>query len=202
MLADDPAGRRQPGRLTWTATPTAVSAQQHYATPTATRQPAWVQSKAWADSFWPAIQQVILTEALPRIARLTVAGPVDDQKRCTDFVLSVQVGRIACRVRSARYWRYADLTLRLSRPSGAETEVAKLRQGFVGHYLCAWGDDGELIAWALVDVAKMVPLLDRPRPVYTNRGDGVRWMAIPLSELAQARAITCAGGQAAGFVGN
>jgi hypothetical protein len=187
------------GGATWTATPAGGAVPRYSITPTAGRQADWRTSKAWADGFWPEVKRVILAEVLPKIATVTIADFDTDAKRCTDYLITVNAGRIGCRIRSARYWQYADLTLRVSRPSGKETEVAKLHKGYVDWYFAGWGDDGQLTAWALIDVDRMLPLLDHPRRVYVNRTDGVQFMAVSLTELSQAGAITCAGGLAAGY---
>ena len=66
------------------------------------------------------------------------ASEEDDQCKATDFiVLKMEAVRIACRIRRHQYWiqpSYRNqFTMRSKRPTGTETELAKVLSGW-GHY--------------------------------------------------------------------
>jgi hypothetical protein len=111
-------------------------------------KPGWKVDKAWSDRFISEIKsilgQVLISEA-----------PVEeDQKRNTDLlVLRLDSMRIACRVRKHPDKRYKiyrrQFTIRASRPSGTQTELAKIMAGWGDYifygiadpteaYLCHW----------------------------------------------------------------
>lgn len=89
----------------------------------------WKQAKVWSDRFLPEIKQIIGPLML-------VEAPLEeDMKHNTDLmVLTAGHTRVACRVRTARYFpRYADeFTIRSGTKSGMRTELAKIIEG--------WGD--------------------------------------------------------------
>jgi hypothetical protein len=62
------------------------------------------------------------------------------------------------------------LTLRAYRSSGAETELAKIKQGYADLYLYGWSQAKLLPEWMLVDLDKLraCGLLDRNLPVQMN----------------------------------
>lgn len=82
-----------------------------------------------------------------------------DQKENTDLiVLETMAGiRFACRVRRPKdFARYGDeFTLRVSRPGGTKTELAKVAEGWGDYIIYAWGSDRppKLIAWSLGDLS-------------------------------------------------
>lgn len=73
------------------------------------------------------------SEIVRLASRVEVAAPVDDWERNTDFVLTLRQNRLtfAARARRARYAeRYvSNFSIRLQRPSGARTEMAKMCDG-------------------------------------------------------------------------
>lgn len=94
------------------------------------------EDRGWADKFIPH-QMEIAAKAI----RVEVAPIEEDRRRNTDLVLRTVVplntpaeGRISARVRRHNYLsRYRDeFTIRLDRPSGIETEMPKMLNG--------WGD--------------------------------------------------------------
>lgn len=89
---------------------------------------------------------------------LIVEAPADeDRQRNTDLiVLRLDTVRVACRLRRHEYLaRYGDqFTIRTGRPSGAETELAKMLSGW-GDYIFygfASPDAADLAAWVLGDL--------------------------------------------------
>lgn len=105
----------------------------------------------WQRGLIPCIRQVLANYLI------TEAPFEDDTKRNTDLiVLKAEVTRVACRVRRDIYAAtYGDeFTLRTSRPSGTETELAKVLSGW-GDYIFygfASEDGCELTAWTLGDL--------------------------------------------------
>lgn len=89
------------------------------------------RSKQWTDALLPRVKQILANYLI------TEAPFEEDAQRNTDLiVLTLEAKRIAVRLRHARY--FADygsqFTIRSSRPSGAQTELAKVISGW-GDYL-------------------------------------------------------------------
>lgn len=97
--------------------------------------PSYDEDFAWQERFG-AHYSDIARQAI----RVDVAPNVEDWKRNTDFILTATFAsrgrdiRVSARARRRKYLgRYpGQFTVRLDRPSGAETEMPKLRKG--------WGD--------------------------------------------------------------
>lgn len=109
------------------------------------------QTKHWSDRFLPELRaiagQILFTEAT-----LT-----EDQHHNTDLILNTtQVPRISLRVRKWQYYaKYGgEFTVRLSRPGGVETELAKIMQGWGTHSIYAFADPTEthLAAYTAIDL--------------------------------------------------
>jgi hypothetical protein len=87
------------------------------------------------------------------------ASMKDDMERGTDFVLyTTGKSRIAARVRESYYWRKglgADITIRRDRPSGSDTEIHRVMEGWVDLIFYGFAADeestGELTSWWLID---------------------------------------------------
>lgn len=76
-----------------------------------------------------------MIEIAQRAVRVEFASWEDDTKHATDLMIMANGARIGCRVRRHAAACYSDeFTIRLSRPSGVETEMAKMCAG--------WGDFG------------------------------------------------------------
>lgn len=105
----------------------------------------------WQRRFIPEVKR-ILGEHL-----IEEAPFEEDAKRNTDLlVLAAQQVRIACRIRTHGYvLRYPyEVTIRTSRPGGAETELAKVLSGW-GHFMFyGFADPAgkRLCAWVLGDL--------------------------------------------------
>lgn len=79
-----------------------------------------------------------------------------DAKFATDFLIMKQNAlTFACRIRTEPYfYKYPDeFTIRLDRPSGAETEMDKIMKGFADRMLYAFGtNDGNILAYKIGDL--------------------------------------------------
>lgn len=127
----------------------------------------WRADKVFSDQFLPEIKQIL---GLHLIAESPIE---EDQKRNTDLiVLRLDAIRIGCRVRRTKgkpftdardgYERQRDylkeygdeFTIRLSRPSGNETELAKIISGWGDYFFYGFGDEesGTLARWGLGDL--------------------------------------------------
>lgn len=107
--------------------------------------------KRWSDRFLPEIKR-ILGEHL-----IDEAPFEEDAQHNTDLmVLRLKLIRIGCRVRRAKYHaQYADeFTIRSDRPSGAETELSKVVDGWGDYFFYGFSDSAEtdLQDWMLGDL--------------------------------------------------
>jgi hypothetical protein len=101
--------------------------------------------------------------------------------------------RIGWRQRAARFFRYHDITLRLSRPSGTRAEVQKLADGCADYIFVGFGDDGQLGEWLLVSVSALRPLL-RKKWLVKHMHDAA-FICVPFWALDDAGAIVgCSNG--------
>ena len=141
---------------------------------------AWQRDKAWADGYLSQIEAVVRSIA-GKIVEFRPGTDQEDQKEATDYVVHVASGTIACRIR--RNCRYRDLTIRSSRPSGAQTELAKIREGWGRWYLYMWVRDGKVEEWIFVDLDKLRQggLLDGKER--RRNPDGVTFLPIHVSKL-------------------
>lgn len=90
---------------------------------------SWKTDKRWSDRFLPEIKAIIGTHLI------TEPPFEEDAERNTDLmVLRLDAIRIGCRVRKFKFSdTYPDeFTIRTVRPSGAQTELGKIIEG--------WGD--------------------------------------------------------------
>lgn len=125
-----------------------------------------------------------------------MAEPDDDALRNTDLLTLCLPGevRIACRIRRFQYLQlYPDeFTLRCSVPSGRDTEIDKLLDGWGNllFYGFANADETDLAAWFIGDLAvfRTWTAWHRrqfgrwPGQLRDNR-DGTRFMAFCVSEI-------------------
>lgn len=142
--------------------------------------------------------------------RVAVASWDDDARRNTDMMIGTLGNgqRIACRARRrlmpdgtanlrlAQYLR--QITIRLSRPTGAETEMSKLRQGwgdFMLYGFEAEPDADRLHPWALLNLALLREYFDRDgrwqRRV--NRDGSSDFAAIDVADLPLGAVLNSAG---------
>ena len=163
----------------------------------------WRQDKHWADKHLPEIERVIRSVA-GDIISIDVASDVADQSFATDYIVRVQAGDIACRIRKWPHWiRHHDFTLRSSRPSGIETELAKIQAGFARWYLYAWAkDDLAFGAWVFVDLDRLRDsgLLDVQHRIIPNPNGSSNFIGLSLTELDDHGCLLHGGGAAAALI--
>jgi len=147
----------------------------------------WQADKHWADRYYLHAVRVLAPHLIKP------APPDKDMHEATDLIiLSATPFPVAWRVRrmsSIRNKRYLDeFTVRASRPSGAATELAKLREGYARYFLYGWAEDcfDEMSAWTLLDLDIFRQVLDEypnmTRNRITNR-DGTTFCAFQLSQF-------------------
>lgn len=116
---------------------------------------------------------------------VSVADADRDKKQATDFVINIEGGDIAVRIRRS-FQHYRDLTIR-SRSRGYKTEIHKILEGWARYYLYCWTDSTNNISeWMLIDLNKV-----RENNLLNNRQekinkDGVTgFVFIPYRELEE-----------------
>lgn len=183
------------------------------------------KGKDWPDRYFPEIKRVVAED----IILIEAASDFADQKHATDYIVTVQAEGFtegfSCRVRRSRFWGLErhqgkevcyDFTLRYSVPSGAKTELAKIREGLGRRYLFAWAKpepDLAFRAWVFIDLDKLRAsgLLENPREgsvavkygSYLNippNEDGTNFAALPLTDLCEFGCLLSAGGEAERFL--
>lgn len=149
------------------------------------------------------MNDIIKRECIPAIplGRIAISvklrdlyGTAEDLSEATDVVAIVKVvstkGReglsIAKRVRDvSAYKKFADITLRAVRISGAVTELEKIRKGYAEFYFYCWADDAakRIVYYVFLDVGQMrnAEVIYKERPLITYRD--VKFYPIPLKEL-------------------
>lgn len=113
----------------------------------------WQRDKRWSDRFIPEIKRH-LGEFL-----IGEPHPDEDALRNTDLtVLRLDTVRIGCRVRTNdAFMSWPDeFTIRTSRPSGVDTELTKIIEGWGDYLFYAFCDPDErvLVRWTLVDLKR------------------------------------------------
>lgn len=111
----------------------------------------WVKDKQRVDKFEPEIKR-ILGEHL-----ISTADIVRDQTEATDMlVLELRPFRIGCRVRTFDYLlRFPnEFTIRLDRPSGMPSEMAKIVDGWGDYIFYGFADESDslLTSWTIGDL--------------------------------------------------
>lgn len=112
----------------------------------------WQADKGWSDRFMPEIKA--------RLGQHLIGEPPieEDVERNTDLVvLMMKPVRIAVRIRrNDALLRYGgQFTIRAERPSGAKTELAKIRDGwgdFIFYGFCD-AEERRLARWIIGDLA-------------------------------------------------
>lgn len=113
----------------------------------------WQADKKESDRYIPHIKSLLG-------GFLIGEPPVEeDQERNTDLmVLKMEAVRVGCRIRTLDYLnRYPDdITIRMSRPSGNQTEMAKIIEGWGQYFFYGFGNPAnDLVeAWTLIDLNK------------------------------------------------
>lgn len=152
--------------------------------------PGYRTDRRWADRFIPQLKQIV--------ADLLVlpAPEAEDVWRNTDLiVLRVETLRVACRVRRYRYlanYPY-EFTIRAGRPTGAETELAKILGGYGDYLVYAFAsqDEQELSAWRILDLRRFrlwfhretVRLGEAPGKTQPNKDGSSSFMAFDVRQM-------------------
>ena len=143
----------------------------------------------WQANYYPSIKRILARNAM-KIITIDIADAYEDMKHATDFTVTVKGGMVAARVRKPTPFR--DLTIRSKRPSGHETELQKIKNGFADFYVYAWTNyDGRIIEWWLVDIGKMrtAGLFEKPRQETRNKDNSSDFVAFQKSELLEIGAL-------------
>ncbi|MDP2364517.1 MAG: hypothetical protein Q8M94_12210 [Ignavibacteria bacterium] len=146
----------------------------------------WEQDKKFADKYLPQIT-AILKDNAKHIVSIIIAPYEDDTLRATDYIIKVESGTVAVRLRRDSYYRkYRDWTIRSRRASGMETELIKLKKGFASWYLYGWTVQEDITAWMLIDLAKVrsKTILDMKWNEKDNH-DGTHFIYIPAKFLKE-----------------
>jgi hypothetical protein len=108
------------------------------------------KDRAWSDKFIPEIKSIIGS------VLITVSSPTEDAIHNTDLiVLTLAPYRIACRIRRHRYISFrSEFTIRTSRPSKKETELAKMLSGWGDYIFYGFSNEDEtaLSTWIVGDL--------------------------------------------------
>lgn len=138
----------------------------------------------WADQFHSDVREIL--GALSHEAQsVQVASQAKDTMQATDYVIQTISGDIACRLRRLAQCPHLDFTIRASRPSGTETELAKILSGFARFYLYGWVEiKPELRKWMFVDldILRRSGLLRDGGEALTNK-DGTQFLAISWDDI-------------------
>lgn len=151
----------------------------------------WEINKQWSDRFLPEIKMIL---GLHLIGEPPIE---EDCERNTDLiVLKMEAVRIACRVRSHKYFqRYPqDITIRSGRPSGAKTELTKIIEGWGDYFFYGFSDEQEqsLVAWRLCDLGAFRLFFNRyivmnkgemPGAVKVNKDGSSDFLAFNAAEI-------------------
>ena len=134
------------------------------------------------EGYYPQVERILKDNALHFI-NISVADKYKDMTQATDFVVKIDGGDVAVRIRRADC-KYRDLTIR-SYNKGRKTEIDKLRDGFGKYYLYCWENEKkELSEWMLIDLDKVREsgLLDSKK-TKMNKGYNTGFIAIDWLEL-------------------
>ena len=112
---------------------------------------SWKNDKRWSDKF--------ICKITPILGANFIAEPPieEDRDRNTDLiVLNLKEIRFGCRVRKNDYYsRYPnEFTIRSKRPSGQETEIKKIMNGWGDYFFYGFAnkDETDLIDWFIGDL--------------------------------------------------
>lgn len=153
-----------------------------------TQQPTFKDNWTFQLGFYDTIT-TILKDNASYFVNVSVATQEQDFKQATDFVVKLDGGDIAVRIRR-KYQHYRDLTIR-SKNGTYKTELSKIKEGWARYYLYCWqGQDEKIDEWMLVDMNKvrLSNLLDN-RVDKVNKDGRTAFIAIPYYELIKCGCI-------------
>ena len=154
-------------------------------------QPKFDQDFAWQRGLIPEIKRILANYLICE------APAEEDMQHNTDLiVLRLDTVRVACRMRRYGYLdRYAnEFTIRVSRPSGDKTELAKILEGWGDYvfYGFASDDGSELASWMLGNLRvfrlwhhKQLWSGRRPGEAKNNRDGSSNFRAYDLADLPE-----------------
>lgn len=149
----------------------------------------------WQRRFIPVITPILGAHLIKE------APAVEDKTRNTDFmVLELGAVRVACRIRRweqlAEFPKYGDeFTIRASRPSGQDTELAKVVSGWGNYIFYGFADEpgGGLAAWLLGDLnvfrlwhSRALATKRRPWVERSNRDGSSKFHVYAITDLPDA----------------
>lgn len=126
------------------------------------------ERKAWADTFLDQQHRILnscvnlldFNKVKNRGVQFIPAPEYDDMHLATDTIVFSNL-RIALRVRSGKSSDYGDIAIRSYKPSGAKTEIHKIKEGCGDYYLYCWSIDGVTITeWILIDLDRFRAVMD------------------------------------------
>lgn len=144
----------------------------------------YIVNRAWADQYHNIIKKIV-EKIAPRIISFTIAPEQEDMTQATDYIITVEKGTIACRIRRPQYNNYRDFTIR-SRNGESKTELAKIKEGFGRWYIYAWTkNESQIAEWWLLDLNALreSPLLNTDRPEKQNTDGKTAFISFTSSEL-------------------
>ena len=121
-----------------------------------------------------------------------VAPPQLDLKNCTDYIVTSNELKIACRIRDIPYfYKYGDFTIRNKRLSGTKTEWEKIKEGFGNFYFYGWGIPPNVIYYQIIDLnilrypenVKIIDEIDNNQKY--NKDHMTGFISIPRTTLEQ-----------------
>ena len=112
---------------------------------------SWKNDKKWSDKF--------ICKITPILGSNFIAEPPieEDRDRNTDLiVLTMNPIRFGCRIRKNYYYNYYsnEFTIRADRPSGNETEIKKIMNGWGDYFFYGFAneDETDLEDWFIGDL--------------------------------------------------
>lgn len=159
------------------------------------------RDRKWAAQF-DDHNMLIAMKAL-RVGR--VAPALDDMRLNTDYQLILRaeptMHRIAARTRRADYYgrHFHEITFRLARPSGVDTEWQKMLRGFGDYMIYGFAADNagdRLRAWTVLNLAMFRQHVSEKHvnlwtPTRQHNQSGEDFIAFPI--LSIVRCLRCAG---------
>lgn len=146
------------------------------------RQTEFKENWDFQKTYYPQIESIIRKNSFNFIT-IRIADVQKDTQEATDFIVSIDGGDIAVRIRRSKY-KDRDLTIR-SYCGGHKTEINKIKEGFGKYYLYCWTNENqEILEWILVDLNKLrhSKLLEIT-PEIENKDGYTRFISISTEKL-------------------
>jgi hypothetical protein len=149
------------------------------------RQSEFIKNYEWQERYLDQVTHY-LRGHVHNLTRYELATPIEDMQNGFDMTirLTAPIVHIAVRLRRANV-AFRDFTIRAEVPSGARTELQKIKEG-TGHlYFYGWLNQSDNISeYILVNMAALRKsgLLDLSYPLIPNY-DGTRFIAISIDAL-------------------